>query len=201
MCPKAHVVLESDLSRANLASLLNPGFRERWSTFGTVDGIASRPSNFLSMQHTSSVKAVQIIEPAAVQVDLEHAWVIKLLQGGCCIRLKGILSLDDRSESRTLLVNATRGRPPSFKLVDGIPHQCKMGDLEVLICASTAEAANSAEGLGSSLSRVFVLLGPPPVLGLGSEQDAAELVPSAYDLTESFRDEVLATTACASDGA
>eukprot|EP00928_Gymnodinium_smaydae_P040066 TRINITY_DN27238_c0_g1_i1.p1 TRINITY_DN27238_c0_g1~~TRINITY_DN27238_c0_g1_i1.p1 ORF type:complete len:163 (+),score=20.80 TRINITY_DN27238_c0_g1_i1:328-816(+) len=137
----------------------------------------------LSKQHATLCKAVQINECCLVCPEHGRKWVKRWMDRGCCIRLKAILTYaSSKGDREVLLIDAVRGRAVTFNETKSPPTQCLFGDLEVLATANTAEAAMQNLACGSVLSRVFVLLGPPLVAGIG---DVA--LPTADEIIDDFR--------------
>jgi len=147
-----------------------------------------KPSNLvpnLMASHETTLRAVQIVENGAVSnVDVCKAWMMNLMNQGFCIRLKAVLPVATPSGSQSLLVNAVRGKPAEFQLVAEAPPQICMGDLPVLVGMRDIDA-------DQPMCRIFILLGPPSVKGLGDMPELLAAMPSSVDLSETFLTDIL----------
>ncbi|CAE7194492.1 Cbwd1 [Symbiodinium sp. CCMP2456] len=142
----------------------------------------------LMASHETTLRAVQIVENGAVSnVDVCKAWMMNLMNQGFCIRLKAVLPVATPSGSQSLLVNAVRGKPAEFQLVAEAPPQIYMGDLPVLVGMRDIDA-------DEPMCRIFILLGPPSVKGLGDMPESLLLkcdAPLRRDLLASASSKLL----------
>ncbi|CAE7355046.1 Cbwd1 [Symbiodinium sp. CCMP2592] len=147
-----------------------------------------KPSNLvpnLMASHETTLRAVQIVENGAVSnVDVCKAWMMNLMNQGFCIRLKAVLPVATPLGSQSLLVNAVRGKRAEFQMVAEAPPQVYMGDLPVLVGMRDIDA-------DEPMCRIFILLGPPSVKGLGDMPELLAAMPSSVDLSETFLADIL----------
>lgn len=170
-------VLSWSASKEGLAELLDCGHSREYPA------VAPRPPALVGAPHSTAFKAVQFSEGAAVDAAQARHWISRLLARGICVRLKATLTLD--ASGRALLVDAARGKDALFREVGSIPTQVRFGEMEVLTSSTTVEASMEHTRTGSVLSRMFILLAPPMIDGLGDI-----LLPVADELLEDFREAV-----------